>query len=175
MGCFLLYTGNDLQQTQEFEKPVDLHDYIDRHTEVITDAIANPNYPNHKAVVSFILRNIDCKRGGSNFRPIPDAYKQLLPDAICQNAKINPDILGLVKPAQNWSTAEIHGLHHPGKLGHKSRGDAFAAELITAAALTQKPWSPGNLPNTKDTRLFCRPNDRLDLVTGFTFLVQSMS
>jgi len=163
MGCFLLYTGNDFQQTEVFERPADLHDYIDRHTEIIADAIANPDHPNHKVVMSFILRNIDCKHGEPNFRPIPENYKALLPDAICRIARINRDVLGLVKPAQNWSSHKTSALAEPSKLGHKTRGDAFAAELIIAAALTQQSWVPGNLSNTKDNRLFCRSTDRIDL------------
>lgn len=99
-------------------------------TDKVTYPLSNPNHPAHKALSAYVLRN------AVGNQSIPDTYKQELPKAVADIAKINPTVLGLVKPARNWG--QTTSIDAPGKLGHKTRGAGFAYELLGTAAIINK-------------------------------------
>lgn len=99
-------------------------------TEKVTYPLSNPNHPEHRVLMTYVLRN------AVGNQSIPDTYKQELPKAVADIAKINPTVLGLVKPARNWG--QTTSIDAPGKLGHKTRGAGFAYEILGTAALINK-------------------------------------
>lgn len=99
-------------------------------TEKVTYPLSDPSHPAHKVFSAYVLRNAVSNQS------IPDTYKQELPKAVADIAKINPTVLGLVKPARNWG--QTTSIDAPGKLGHKTRGAGFAYEILGTAALINK-------------------------------------
>ena len=99
-------------------------------TEKVTYPLSDPNHPAHEVLSKYVLRN------AVGNQSIPDTYKQELPKAVAEIAKINPSILGLAKPARNWG--QTTSIDAPGKLGHKTKGAGFAYELLGTAALITK-------------------------------------
>ncbi|MEK9148766.1 MAG: hypothetical protein AAB267_01825 [Candidatus Desantisbacteria bacterium] len=99
-------------------------------TEKVTYPLSNPNHPAHKVFSAYVLRN------AVGNQSIPDTYKRELPKAVADIVKINPTVLGLVKPARNWG--QTTSIDAPGKLGHKTRGAGFAYEILGTAALINK-------------------------------------
>lgn len=68
---------------------------------------------------------------------IGEATKELLPWALVTVASATPDALGLFGPAR-YSGPGPTGLLS--NLGHRTRGDAIAAELVVAACLVERSW-----------------------------------
>jgi len=99
-------------------------------TEKVTYPLSDPSHPAHKVFSAYVLRNAVSNQS------IPDTYKQELPKAVADIARINPTVLGLVKPARNWG--QTTSIDAPGKLGHKTRGAGFAYEILGTAALINK-------------------------------------
>lgn len=171
MGCFLIYTGKDFSDTVSHGSREALHSYILSHPESVKHALGDPGHPNHAVALQFVLRNVDSKRGDPNHIPIPESYKPMLGGAIALIASITPDALGIVKPATNWApprkdgtpSRQVTPIDAPGKLGHKTRGAAFAAELLVTAALIQKSSLSGNSHSKFRNSLKIMPGDRLDL------------
>jgi hypothetical protein len=102
-----------------------------------------------------VLRNV------AGNQSIPDTYKRELPKAVAEIAKINPTVLGLVKPARNWG--QTTSIDAPGKLGHKTKGDAFAYELLGTASLINK----GSTAKNTGVSLKIHSTDRPDLGIKF--------
>ncbi len=73
----------------------------------------------------------------ANNPTITQATKDLLPWALVTVASITPDVLGL-HGAARYSGPGPTGLL--ANLGHRTRGNAIAAELIVAACLVERPW-----------------------------------
>jgi hypothetical protein len=171
MGCFLIYTGKDFTETVAHGSREALHSYILSHPESVKHALADPGHPNHAAALQFVLRNVDSKREDPSHIPIPASYKPKLGAAVALIASITPDALGIVKPATNWAprrkdgspSRQVTAIDTPGKLGHKTRGAAFAAELLVTAALIQKSSRSGDSHSQFRNSLKIVPGDRLDL------------
>jgi hypothetical protein len=171
MGCFLIYTGKDFSETVSHGSREALHSYILSHPESVKHALADAGHPNHAVALQFVLRNVDCKRGDPAHVPIPNSYKPMLGKAVALIASITPDALGIVKPATNWApprkdgspSRQVTPIDAPGKLGHKTRGAAFAAELLVTAALIQKSSKSGDSHSQFRSSLKIMPGDRLDL------------
>jgi len=73
----------------------------------------------------------------ANNPTITQATKDLLPWALVTVASTTPDVLGL-HGAARYSGPGPTGLL--ANLGHRTRGDAIAAELIVAACLVERTW-----------------------------------
>lgn len=114
--------------------------------------LAEPHHPAHKVFSAYVLRNV------AGNESIPDRYKQELPRAVAAIARITPDALGLARPATNWGPG-AQAVDQPGKLGHKTRGAAFAYEVLGTAALITGESKAANRPAT----LRIHSTDRLDL------------
>lgn len=69
---------------------------------------------------------------------VGEGTKELLPWALVTIASVAPDALGLFGPAK-YSGPGPTGLLS--NLGHRTRGDALAAELIVAACLVERSWA----------------------------------
>lgn len=138
---------------EEFETVKDiLMEGIEKgNTEKVTYPLSDPYHPAHKVFTAYVLRN------AVGNQSIPDTYKQELPKAVADIAKITPDVLGLVKPARNWG--QTTSIDASGKLGHKTRGAGFAYELLGSAALIHQE---SNAKNT-GMRLKIYSTDRVDL------------
>lgn len=117
----------------------------------ILQIMQDSNKPGHKALREYLYEKI---AGGE---PISESYKRELPDAVAKIIKHTPDIMGLFKPTikerGKGATGLIKSLHH------KTRGDAFAYELLGTAALIDEEFHAAT--NNADT-LRIRDTDRID-------------
>lgn len=130
-------------------------------TEKVTYPLSNPNDPAHKVFSGYVLRN------AVGNQSIPDTYKEELPKAVADIAKINPIVLGLVKPARNWG--QTTSIDAPGKLGHKTRGAGFAYELLGTAALINKESKAKNTGVSLKIYSTDRPDLGIKLQASYPF------
>lgn len=86
---------------------------------------------------------------------IPESYKQELPKAVAEIAKITPNALGLLRPASNWGP---RATALQTTLKHKTRGAGFAYEVLGTAALISKWYKATD--GIASLRIF--PIDRID-------------
>jgi hypothetical protein len=182
MGCVLLNTESDSGQIlRSQDKSRFVQDFIndaDRAAAILN----NKNDPLFKAAVHYVLRNV------AGNESIPDAYKEILPEAVATISKINSEILALAKPTRSQGhentgsiprglvkTPDINSwekIRKDGKpadrtgidekLEHKTQGSAFAAELIVTAAIIKCGSIAGNAKGCKG-KLEIHKTDRLDM------------
>ena len=166
-GCNLFLSEEDFKQILDSrlnQKQIgEVVEYVNTVMESSTKAMAekvtyplsNPKHPAHKVLSTFVLRNV------AGNKSIPESYKQKLPKAVADIAKINPTVLGLVKPARNWG--QTTPIDSAGKLGHKTKGAGFAYELLGTAALINRESKAKNT----GVNLKIHATDRPDLGIKF--------
>lgn len=126
--------------------------------DAVTYPLANPNDAAHKVFVEYVLRNVQ----GSEV--INDPYARALPSAIVLIAKQTKDILGLVTPSVGKGATATDKT-----LKHRTRGDAFAYELLGTAELIRmnQVHKSGSCATNGGPGLRIFNTDRLDLGVRF--------
>lgn len=185
MGCFLFQTESDSGQTQQSQDKDLFVQSIIKDPDEAAAILNDKSHPFFKAAIHYVLRNV------AGNESIPKSYKEILPEAVATISKINYEVLGLAKPNRSlWGTgktgsiprglvktpdinsweknrkdgkpADRTGIDDKGKLGHKTQGAAFAAELIVTAAIIKGGSTAGNAKGDVGTLKILK-GDRLDM------------
>lgn len=90
----------------------------------VTYPLIDPSHPAHAVFVSSLLRNV----GGNE--SMLQGYRDALPNALVIVAQQSPDICGLVRASEGAGATALER-----NLAHRTRGDAFAYELLGTAEL----------------------------------------
>ena len=132
----------------------DKYDYCD----AVTYPLANPDDAAHKVFVDYILRNVE----GNEV--ISESYARALPSAIVSIARQTKDILGLVTPSLGKRASASDKT-----LKHRTRGDAFAYELLGTAELIRRNQvsHSGSRAMNDGPEIRVLETDRLDLGVRF--------
>jgi len=139
-GCNLYLSRKDLEQIKSSIDQGDMEqacstvdmlmndEFSQRMVERVSYPLRDPTHPAHEVFSKYVLRNVVGNES------IPSEYKEKLPAAIAKIATITPDALGLVKPAR-LRGLRAGAIDDSGKLGHRTKGDAFAYELLGTGTL----------------------------------------
>lgn len=128
------------------------------YCEAVSYPLANPNDPAHKVFVDYVLRNVQ------DNDVIREDYVTALPKAVADIAKQTKDILGLVTPSLGKGATA-----NDKTLAHRTRGDAFAYELLGTAELLRmnNVHNTGSNATNGGPQLRIFDTDRLDLGVRF--------
>lgn len=128
------------------------------YRKAVSYPLSDPDNPAHKVFVEYVLRNV------AGNESISDNYRQALPRALVTVAEQTPDILGLATPSRGKGASALAKT-----LGHRTRGDAFAYELLGTAEVVRmnNVHNAGyqSLNGGPELRIF--NTDRLDLGVRF--------
>jgi hypothetical protein len=128
------------------------------YCDAITYPLANPGDAAHEVFVDYVLRNVE----GNEV--IDESYAQALPKAVVAIARQTKDILGLVTPSLGKRASA-----NDKTLKHRTRGDAFAYELLGTAELIRlnEARQTGSRAANGGPELRVFESDRLDLGVRF--------
>jgi hypothetical protein len=169
-GCILPVTSRDSQELRRsLQDPntqrailaageaIDNRDKY-AYCDAVTYPLADPADPAHKVFVDYVLRNV-----GAN-EVIDESYAQALPTAVHLIAQQTKDILGLVTPSLGKRASA-----NDKTLKHRTRGDAFAYELLGTAEVIRlnETAHSGSRATNGGPELRVFDKDRLDLGVRF--------
>ena len=138
-GCILPFSAEDVRQLRHsLHNPLALRALWSAkraleqqgavaYSKNVTYPLIDPDHPAHQAFVETVLRNV------AGNESILDTYKRALPLALTILAQQTPDVLGLVAASHGKGASALTRT-----LAHRTRGDAFAYELLGTAELIQR-------------------------------------
>jgi len=169
-GCILPVTSRDSQELRRsLQDPstqrailaageaIDNRDKY-AYCDAVTYPLANPDDAAHKVFVDYVLRNVE----GNEV--IHKSYVQALPKAVVTIARQTKDVLGLVTPSVGKRASA-----NDQTLKHRTRGDAFAYELLGMAELIRlnETVQSGSHAANNGPELRVYKTDRIDLGVRF--------
>jgi hypothetical protein len=128
------------------------------YCDAVTYPLADPADPAHKVFAGYVLRNVEGNE------TINADYSQALPKAMVAIAGQTKDILGLVTPSLGKGATATDKT-----LKHRTRGDAFAYELLGTAEIIRlnRAHDSGSPSKNGGPELRIFNSDRIDLGVRF--------
>lgn len=160
MGCFLIYTGEDLGKTEMITSLDEAYERLAEVPKGFAEALGDENHPNHQLAMSAALRGVSSD--------LPKNYKDAFIESVRNICRAEPTIVGLV---HNYS------YRAPQRSDGRNQGQttildtkinaARAAEVISAEAIRRHESSAGNATGNVGALRYNPVTDRLDFQQKF--------
>lgn len=154
MGCFLLFTDEDLQKTEVITSLDDAFERLAQHPGRFVEALGDETNPNHQLAMSVSLRNAT--------HDLSQTYRDAFSDALRGLASVQKGIVGLVHN-YSYRAPERNDGRNQGQttLLNTKISPARAAEVISAEAVHRQPSAAGNGKGDTGKLFFDPVTDRL--------------
>jgi len=169
VGCNLYFSNDDIKKVKaslktgrschvEYETLSNGMEVLKCEADSFRSILDDPNHINFKVVKDWLNDQI------AGNETLKQEYKDKLPGAIALVLNQTPDSLGFAVKIPKYRGKGSNALY--GNLKHKTRGDAFAYEILGTAALIERTW----VSTDKKTTLRIASTDRVDY--GYKFQVK---
>ena len=160
MGCFLIYTDEDLDRTEVFNSLDEAYDRLAEESKGFIEALADVHHPNHQLAMSAALRGVS--------DDLPSSYRDAFIESVKNICRVEPTIVGLVHNYSYRAPQRIDGRNQGQTTILNTKINASrAAEVISAEAIRCRESSAGNTKDDVGALFFNPLTDRLDFQQKF--------
>lgn len=166
VGCNLYFSSDDINKAKaSLKKGQDYHveyeilpsgmEALKFKADLFKSILKNPNHPNFKLVKDWLNDQI------AGTETVKQEYREKMPKAMALVLEQTPDALGLAVRVPKYRGKRSNAVYD--NLKHKTKGDAFAHEILGTAALIEKKW----LSKDGEATLQITSTDRVDFGVKF--------
>lgn len=165
VGCNLYFSNDDINKAKaslkkgrnyyaEYETLPNGMEVLKFEADLFKSILKNPKHPNFKVVKDWLNDQI------AGTETVKQEYREKLPKAMALVLEQTPDALGLAVRVPKYRGKRSNAVYD--NLKHKTKGDAFAYEILGTAAFIGKRWV-----STDGTMLGINQRDRIDFGVKF--------
>ncbi len=160
MGCFLIYTDEDLDRTEVLTSLDDAYERLAEEPRNFIEALGDEKHPNHELAMSAALRGVSAN--------LPESYKDAFIESLKDICRVEPTVVGLVHNYSYRAPQDRIGRnqHQTVVLNTEIKAER-AAEVITAGALVKNLSFPASNAKTAGLLHFNFVTDRIDFSQKF--------
>lgn len=166
VGCNLYFSSDDINKARaslkkgrdyymEYEILPNGMEALKSKATLFISILKDPNHLNFKLVKDWLNDQI------AGTETVKQEYRERMPKAMALVLEQTPDALGLAVRVPKYRGKRSNAVYD--NLKHKTRGDAFAYEILGTAALIERKW----LSKDGEATLQIDPKDRVDFGVKF--------
>jgi hypothetical protein len=160
MGCFLIYTDEDLDKTEVVTSLDNAYERLAEEPRNFIEALGDEKHPNHELAMNAALRGVSAD--------LPPSYKNEFIESLKNICVVEPTVVGLVHNYSYRAPQDRIGRnqHQTVVLDTDIKAER-AAEVITAGALVKNMSFPASNSETEGLLHFNSATDRIDFSQKF--------